>query len=156
MLPLLSTLVLAQMKVAVIDVSAPDAVYEDESRALAEDVTAALNSGGFVAEKVDERDLPLQGCRIGPCLGKVSLQRGAQVVVALDGNELPDKSIGVTVTAMRATDGLPLAATRYTAKPGAKPPHQVAKFAKELFKEASKALAVLDGGRPAQPVDAGR
>ena len=146
MLTLLATLLIAQPKVAVIDVSAPDEVYEDESRALAEDVVMVLNKGGFIAERVDERELPLAGCRIGPCLGKVSVQRGAQVVVALDAKELPDKRVGVSMTAMRATDGLPLTAIRYAVKPGSKSPPELAQFAKDLLKHALKALAVPDAG----------
>ncbi len=152
MLTLLAALCVAQPlapltpKVALIDVSAPDEVYEDESRALADDVVAVLNKSGFVAERVDERELPREGCRIGPCLGKVSVQRGAQVVIALDATELPDKRIGVSMTAMRSTDGLPLSAVRYTAKPGGKPAAELTAFAKDLLKNAVKALTVPDAG----------
>ena len=149
-LTLLAVLCVAQaplkVKVALIDVSAPDEVYEDESRALADDAVTVLNKSGFFAERVDERELPREGCRIGPCLGKVSLQRGAQVVVALDATELPDKRIGVSMTAMRSTDGLPLAAVRYVATLAGKPAKELTAFAKDLLKNAVKALTVPDAG----------
>jgi hypothetical protein len=137
---LLLTLVLAQapatLKVAVVDVSAPDAIYEDVSRKLALDVAEALTKAGTVAVRVDENELPPDGCRIGPCLGEVAKSQGAHVLVTVDCVEVDASSTRVAVTALWGTNGEPLAGGRYVAgnKKAAK---ALARFAADVVKQAT-------------------
>ena len=91
-------------QVAVIDISAEDAIYEDVSRRYAQALVDALSKEGLSAVRVDESELPPQGCRLGPCLGVAARAKGALVVV----------------TMMRATNGEPLAGGRYELKAGVK------------------------------------
>lgn len=142
----LLTLALAQLpssKVVVIDVSAPDAVYEDVSRGLAEQVVKELGAAGLETIRIDENELPEEGCRLGPCLGTVARARRALVVVIVDAVELDKKGrTGVSVAAMAGHNGMPLTAKRYTTKPGAKPPPELKAFVADLMKK----LALPDGG----------
>ena len=130
---------------AVIDVSAPDAVYEDVSRALAEQVSAALNGAGFEAVRVDENELPEDGCRAGPCLAKVAKDKHAQVLVTLDATELDKKRTQVNVAALFGLNGMPLAGGRYVSKEGDKKlPKELVAFTKKVFEQAQKAQAELE------------
>ncbi len=123
--------------VAVVDVSASDAVYEDVSRALADEVVEALRRAGAHASRVDEREVP-DGCRFGPCLGEVAKAQKAHVIVALDAVELDSKRTGVGITALWGYDGRPLAAQRYVAAGGkVKPAKAVTGFAAEVTKAAT-------------------
>lgn len=106
--------------VAVIDISAEDAIYEDVSRALAQSLTEALSKGGVSAVRIEEEELPPEGCRLGPCLGVVARAKGAQAVVTVDAEELSKTKTRVVVTMMRAVNGEPLAGGRYELKAGAK------------------------------------
>jgi hypothetical protein len=114
LLPLLSLcLTAAPLTVAVVDVSAADAIYEDVSRGLTQDVVAALNAaGGYAATRVDENDLPEGGCRAGPCLEKVAREKHADVVVLVDCVE-NDARINISVLALWGRDGRPLGGKRY-------------------------------------------
>ena len=130
MLPALALLVCAQT-VVVLDVSAEDAVYEDESRAVAVEVVGFLNSKGMTARRVDESELPREGCRAGPCLEKVA--RGSDVLVTLDVAELDKGKLGVAVTALAGRTGMPLAGGRYQVGPKTKrPPKELEKFAQKI------------------------
>lgn len=144
---LLLTLALAQLppsKVVVIDVSAADAVYEDVSRGLAEQVVKELNAAGLESIRIDENELPEEGCRVGPCLGVVAKSRKALVVVILDAVELDKKGkTGVAVAAMAGFNGMPLTAKRYTTKPDSKPTPELKAFTADLVKK----LTLPDGGR---------
>lgn len=122
-------------KVVVIDVSAPDAVYEDVSRALAEEVVAQLRAVGLDAERIDENQLPEQGCRIGPCLGQVAREHKARVVVIVDATELDKKRTSVSLAAMAGHNGMPIGAKRYVVKTGGKPPKELPTFATDLAKK---------------------
>lgn len=123
MLAALALVVLAQApRVAVVDVSAPDAVYEDVSRELAEEVVASLSKAGFDAIRVDETEIPGgKRCPIGPCLGQVAKMVGAHVVVALDAAEVKTvlrggnatTDVQVSLTALLGINGEPLCAKRY-------------------------------------------
>ncbi len=160
MLGLFAALVLSQApKAAVIDVSAPDAVYEDVSRALAEQVSAALNAAGFEAVRVDENELPEEGCREGPCLGKVARQKQALVLVTLDATELDKKRTQVAIAALLGLNGMPLAGGRYVAKEGQKkPPKELLDFTRTVFEKARKAMEEIEAWKAAhRPApDAGR
>lgn len=158
MLALALTLVLAQppLKVAVIDISDSDAIYEDVSRGLAEDVVKALRAAGFEAARVDESELPEGGCQVGPCLAGVARDQRAQVLVALDATELDKVKIGVGLTALLGSNGAPLAGGRYVVRADRKrAPRELPDFAARLLVEATKALrpatraggATADGGR---------
>ncbi len=143
-LPLIALAQLPSSKVVVIDVSAPDAVYEDVSRGLAEQVVAALNGAGIQALRIDENELPEEGCRLGPCLGVVAKSRKALVVVIVDAVELDKKGkTGVSVAAMAGFNGMPLTAKRYTTTPDAKPTPELKAFVADLTKK----LTLPDGGR---------
>ncbi|MHB8874350.1 MAG: hypothetical protein ACYC8T_11740 [Myxococcaceae bacterium] len=149
MLALLLALSLAQAapKAVVIDVSAPDAVYEDVSRALAERVVGALKSAGFEAVRIDESELPEQGCRIGPCLGVVARARKAQVVVIVDATEQEKGGVGVNVAALWAADGRPLAATRFSVDgKGTKPAKALERFGAQLLAAVRPLHKPGDGG----------
>lgn len=123
MLPLVVALSLSQApQVAVIDISAPDAIYEDVSRAYAQAMADALSASGVAAVRVDEAELPPEGCRLGPCLGVVARGRGAVAIVTIDAEELSETKSKVVVTAMRATNGEPLAGGRYELVAGRKKP----------------------------------
>jgi hypothetical protein len=135
---LLSVVTQTPAKAAVVDISAPDAIYEDVSRALADDVVFALNKAGLIAVRIDEREMP-RGCHGGPCLGKVAFAQKAQVVVTVEAEEVDGgASSHVLVTAMRGTDGSPLAGGRYEHVPGGKPPKGLVKFAQAVAKQAPK------------------
>jgi hypothetical protein len=140
------TLALAQanLRAVVVDVSAPDAVYEDVSRGLAEQVSLELLKKGFLAKRVDESELPTQGCRIGPCLGEIARTQGADVLVLLDATEAGKDKIDVSLTAMRGRDGLPLSAGKWSTTTDGKPNKQLAKFVTATSKAASKHV----GGAP--------
>ncbi len=70
--------------------------------------------------RVDESELPPEGCRLGPCLGVAAREKGALAVVTLDAEELSATKSKVVVTVMRATNGEPLAGGRYELKVGMK------------------------------------
>ncbi len=123
MLALVLATVLSQTpapQVAVIDISSEDAIYEDISRRYAESLVEALSKAGVTAVRVDESELPVEGCRLGPCLGVVARAKGALAVVTLDAEEVSPTTSKVVVTVMRATNGEPLAGGRYELKAGAK------------------------------------
>ena len=94
----------------VLDVSAEDAVYEDESRELCLEAVDTFTAKGFTARRVDESELPKSGCRAGPCLEKVA--RGNDVLVTVDVVELEKSRLGVAVTALAGRTGMPLAGGR--------------------------------------------
>ena len=130
-LAVLASLVTAQTAV-VLDVSAEDAVYEDESRALCVEAVEVLTAKGFTARRVDESELPPAGCRAGPCLEKVA--RGSDVLVTLDAVELDKGKLGVAVTALAGRTGMPLAGGRYHVGTKSKrPPKELEKFAEKLL-----------------------
>ena len=121
-------------KVAVVDVSAPDEIYEDVSRALADGVVAALKATGLEAVRIDERDLPERGCRLGPCLGVAAKAVGAQVVVMVDATESGDAS-AVKLAGLWSSNGAPVAVAKYSVTPTQKKvPKQLMKFAREVAK----------------------
>ena len=137
LLPLIALLLSADPqgpRVVVVDVSAPDAVYEDVSRALAEQVVAQLKTAGLDAVRIGENELPEQGCRIGPCLGQVAREQKAKVVVILDATELDKKRTRVSLAAMAGHNGMPISAKRYVAK-GDKVPTELQTFASELARK---------------------
>lgn len=140
---LLVALVLSQapatLKVAVVDVSAPDAIYEDVSRELASQVAEVLTKAGTVAVRVDENEAA--GCRIGPCLGQVAKGQGAHVVVTVDAEEVDASTSRVAVTALWGFNGEPLAGGRYVARGLKKAPKDLTRFAAEVVKQATARAA---------------
>jgi hypothetical protein len=146
-------LVLAQapVRVTVIDVSDSDAIYEDVSRGLAEDVAKALTAAGFDAHRVDESEMPDADCKVGPCLAKVVKSQNAQVLVTLDAKELDKKKIAIGLTGLLGSNGEPLTGARYTLKVGQKKtPKELTAFGVDLLARAAKKLKP-----PAPAVDAG-
>lgn len=142
-LTLFSTLLLLATPrpvVAVVDVSRPDAVYGDVSRGLADDVVIALGRVGLAASRVEEDELPPEGCRAGPCLEVVARDRAAQALVVLDADE-KGSTVEVSVMALQGSNGRPLAAKRYVSGPRAA--KALARFAAEL----ARALGGFDAGR---------
>jgi hypothetical protein len=141
---LLLALVLAVgPRTAVLDASAPDAIYEDVSRALADDAVAALAAAGLSAHRVEEDELPEGGCRSGPCLERVAQAQRAEVLVVLDAREVgrgKAKSVAVGVLALDGRTGRPLAGQRYTAGPRARA--ALTAFAGKV----ARAVAAADGG----------
>ena len=150
---LLVALALAQapkVRVAVVDVSDADAVYEDVSRALADDVAEALTKAGFDAARIDESEMPDEGCRIGPCLARVARSSRAAILVALDAVEIDKKKVGVGLTALQGSNGAPLAGTRYQVLLGKKKvPKELSGFGAQLQAAWVKATT------PPAPRDAG-
>ncbi|MBL8956415.1 MAG: hypothetical protein JNK82_36915 [Myxococcaceae bacterium] len=126
---------LAAPTVVVLDVSAEDAVYEDESRELCLEAVDAFTAKGFTARRVDESELPPKGCKSGPCLEKVA--RGTDVLVTLDAVEVGKNKLGVAVTALAGRTGMPLAGGRWHVEPKTKRPP------KELVAFVDKVLAAL-------------
>jgi hypothetical protein len=138
---LLSVVSQAPAKAAVVDISAPDAIYEDVSRALADDVVFALNQAGLVAVRVEEQEVP-RGCRGGPCLGKVAKAQSAQVLVTVEAEEVDGGAKSrVLVTAMRGSDGVPLAGGRYENVPGGKRAKGLTAFAQSVARQAPRPKA---------------
>lgn len=140
------SLVLAQaapatLKVAVVDVSAPDAIYEDVSRRLAGELAEALTKAGTVAVRVDESELPPEGCRIGPCLGEVAKAQGAHVVVTVDCVEVDASTSKVSVTALWGANGEPLAGGRYVANGKKKAPKGLTRFVGDVVAQATARAA---------------
>ncbi|MFT3839258.1 MAG: hypothetical protein QM723_19910 [Myxococcaceae bacterium] len=158
MLALVALAVLAQSspKAAVVDVSQPDAVYEDVSRALATQVSVALDGAGFEAVRVDENELPEQGCHAGPCLAKVAKDKKALVLVTLDATELDKKRTQVAVAALLGLNGMPLAGGRYVSVEGQKKlPKELVEFVKKVFDQAQKAQKEIEEWKAAHRADAG-
>jgi hypothetical protein len=106
--------------VAVIDISPEDAIYEDISRGYAKALVEALEKEGVSAVRIDESELPPEGCRLGPCLGVAARGKGSLAVITLDAEEVDEKKSKVVVTMMRATNGEPLAGGRYELVQGKK------------------------------------
>lgn len=140
-LALLLALGQTSARVAVLDVSAADAVYEDVSRAIAERVSDELLKKGFLSKRVDESEVPIDGCRIGPCLGVIAKSQAADVLVLVDATEGAGGKIDVTLSAMRGRDGLPLAAGRWVTTPEAKPSKQLTKFLDATQKAAARQVS---------------
>jgi len=129
-------------QVAVIDISSEDAIYEDVSRRYTESLVEALGKEGITAVRVDESELPPEGCRLGPCLGVAARAKGALAVVTLDAEELSEKKSKVVVTVMRATNGEPLAGGRYELKSGVKKaPKGLTTFLAQVKKAMAKVAA---------------
>jgi hypothetical protein len=125
-------LLVCTQTVVVLDVSAEDAVYEDESRALANEAVEVLNARGLTARRVDESELPPEGCRAGPCLEKVAT--GSDVLITLDVAEISKGRLGIAITALAGRTGMPLAGGRYHVGPKTKrPPKELAKFVQKLL-----------------------
>lgn len=131
--------------VAVIDISAEDAIYEDVSRRYAQSLVEALTKEGVTAVRIDESELPPEGCRLGPCLGVAARAKGALAVVTLDAEELSQTRSKVVVTVMRATNGEPLAGGRYELKAGVK---KVPKGLVSFLAQTKKAIAKVAGWQP--------
>ena len=140
MLSVALTLVLAQgtVRVAVLDVSAADAIYEDVSRALAEKVSDELLKKGFLSKRVDESEVPVDGCRIGPCLGVIAKSQSADVLVIVDAVEGAKGTVEVVLSAMRGRAGLPLAAGKWTTTAEGKQNKQLSKFLVATQKAVAK------------------
>ena len=137
-------------RVVVVDVSAADAVYEDVSRALAEQVVSELTAVALEAMRIDENELPEEGCRLGPCLGVVAKARRARVVVIVDAVELDKKGkTQVSVAAMAGHNGMPISAKRYVVKG----PGKIAPELKAFVKDLANRLTPPDAGAP---LDAGK
>ena len=129
----------AAPQVAIIDISADDAIYEDVSRRYAESLAEALSKDGIPAVRIDESELPPEGCKLGPCLGVAARAKGALTVVTLDAEELSEAKSKVVVTLMRATNGEPLAGGRYELKAGSKKaPRGLTQFLIAVKKAMSK------------------
>lgn len=143
-LALLSLLSQAPAQVAVIDISAEDAIYEDVSRKLAQSLADALGREGVSAVRVDESELPPAGCKLGPCLGVVARAKNALAIVTLDAEEVNEAKTKVVVTLMRATNGEPLAGGRYELNSGSK------KAPKGLIKFLAAAKKAMAKVQPAQ------
>lgn len=132
----------APPQVAVIDISPEDAIYEDVSRRYAQSLVEALGKEGVTAVRIDESELPPEGCRLGPCLGVAAREKGALAVVTLDAEALSETRSRVVVTVMRATNGEPLAGGRYELKAGAKkPPQGLVTFLAQVKKAMAKVAA---------------
>lgn len=140
MLSLVTALVLSQgmIRVSVLDVSAPDAIYEDVSRGLAERVSDELLKAGFLSRRADESELPGEGCRIGPCLAAIAQTQRADVLLLLDATEGAKGKVEVSLTAMRGRDGLPLAAGKWSTTAEGKLDKRLTKFISALQKAVSK------------------
>ena len=130
----------APVAVAVIDISSEDAIYEDVSRRYAESLVEALMKEGVTAVRVDESELPPEGCRLGPCLGVAARAKGALAVVTLDAEEVSKTKSKVVVTVMRATNGEPLAGGRYELNQGSK---KIPKGLITFLAQAKKAMAKI-------------
>jgi hypothetical protein len=137
---LLALALAAGPRTAVLDASAPDAVYEDVSRGLADEVVVALEQAGFSARRVEEDELPPQGCRSGPCLETVARVQKAEVLVVLDARE-KGKDVAVAVLALDGRTGRPLGGARYVAGPKA------ARALKKLAAQVHQGLGGADAGR---------
>jgi hypothetical protein len=89
--------------------------------------------------RIDESELPPEGCKLGPCLGVAARAKGALTVVTLDAEELSEAKSKVVVTLMRATNGEPLAGGRYELKAGSKKaPRGLTQFLIAVKKAMSK------------------
>lgn len=139
LLPLLLLSLGQSPQVAVIDISAEDAIYEDVSRRFAQALSEALSQAGVPAVRVDESELPPEGCRLGPCLGVAARSKGALALVTVDAEEVTESRNKVVVTMMRATNGEPLAGGRYELRAGTKrPPRGLVQFIERVKKAMLK------------------
>ena len=143
----LCALLLAQSspQIAVIDISADDAIYEDVSRSYAQALADALTRLGVPSVRVDEADLPPEGCKLGPCLGALARSQGALALVTVDAEELTSQKSRVVVTLMRATNGEPLAGGRYELEVGKKKaPRGLSSFLTEAKRVMAKVVSPAD------------
>lgn len=139
LLPLLLVTLGQSPQVAIIDISAEDAIYEDVSRRFAQSLSEALTQAGVPTVRVDESELPPEGCRLGPCLGVAARSKGALALVTVDAEEVTEARNKVVVTMMRATNGEPLAGGRYELRAGAKkPPKGLLQFIERVKKAMLK------------------
>jgi hypothetical protein len=140
MLGLLVALTLSQtnLRVAVLDVSAPDAIYEDVSRELTQRVSDELLGRGFSARRVDESELTVENCRIGPCLGVIAKAQSADILVVVDAAEGAKGKVDVVLSAMRGRDGLPLSVGKWATTSEGKKGRQLTKFVEATWKAAAK------------------
>ncbi len=141
LLALALTSVFAQIPplVVVIDISADDAIYEDVSRQYAQALAESLTHVGVAAVRIDEAELPADGCRLGPCLGVLGRGKGALAVVTLDAEQVSETKSKVVVTVMRSTNGEPLAGGRYELINGTKkPPKGLTAFLTQAKKAMEK------------------
>lgn len=127
-------------RVAVVDVSAPDAIYEDISRALAQRVSDALVAAGYTSRRVDESEMPVEHCRLGPCLGVIAKSQAADVLVLIDATEGKKGAVDVVLTAMRGRDGLPLAGGRWVTTSEGRKPKQLGTFIEALKRATTQAF----------------
>lgn len=118
--------------VVVIDISQEDEVYEDESRALAEEVVDTFLAQKVTARRIDESELPPKGCRSGPCLEKIA--KGSTALVAVDVVEEGKGRWGVAITGLASRNGMPLGGARYHVVPkGKRPNPELQKFVQKLL-----------------------
>ena len=112
----LSFTLAAAPRAALVDVSAPDAVYEDESRAIANQMVAQLAKVGVDAVRVEEAELPEGGCRYGPCLGELGKLKQANLVISMDVVQLKGGHWGIAIATLAARNGQPLASGKFELK----------------------------------------
>ncbi|MCA2980942.1 MAG: hypothetical protein INH41_13675 [Myxococcaceae bacterium] len=130
----------APLRAAVLDVSAPDAIYEDVSRELAQRVADELLGRGFSARRIDESELTIDDCRLGPCLGVIARAQNADVLVLVDASEGAKGRVDVALSAMRGRDGLPLAVGRWRTTAAGKNRKLLGKFIEATWRAAVKHL----------------
>lgn len=137
MLALLAASLLGQATptIALVDISAPDAVYEDVSQAVVRELAELLAKGPVHVSLVTQD--AARGCRFGPCLGALAKQQQAAIVITVEVAEGEHPSLAVAALALRAADGTPLSGRRWKTGGKKKPGKAREAFLKDVLAAAA-------------------
>lgn len=145
MVSLLTAVLLAQATptLALVDISAADAVYEDVSQAAVRELAELLAKGPVNVTLVTQD--AARGCRFGPCLGALAKQHKAAIIITVDVAEAEHPAISVAALALRGADGVPISGRRWRSGGKKKPGKARDDFVRDVF----AAVAALPAPTPA-------
>ncbi len=152
MFALLAAAVLSQATptIALVDISAADAVYEDVSQPIVRELAGLLAKGPVNVTLVTQDSA--WGCRFGPCLGALAQQHHAAIVITVDIAEAEHPVLTVAALALKGADGAPLSGRRWKTGGKKKPGKARDDFVRDVL---AAAATIEPQARPLAP-DSGR